>query len=179
LHLDYFALIRDRLTPVLRRLGEDQVGMVEVMASNVLDTIILASLNFPCTALHAFLRFAQNAFVISPGNAGLAPCGFCGAAQAFRLSHLLMCGAIWVFLAEQCPGLGWDFSAPNRWHFLFGSNASDSVSACMLVLAWDAIHAGVQAGRFAGNAFDGAVARLIALSKRPGMVGQLARAMSL
>jgi hypothetical protein len=89
---------------------------------------------------------------------------------------LLVCGGVWVFLAEHCHGLGWDFSAPNRWHFLFGSEVSDSESASMLVVVWDAIHAGVQAGRFAGDGFDGSVARIIALGKRPGTAGQIAQA---
>ncbi len=53
-------------------------------------------------------------------------------------------------------------------------NSSD---ACKLALVWDIIHAGAQAGRFAGEGFNGSVARLIALSKRPGTTGRAAGAM--
>jgi hypothetical protein len=138
----------------------------------------LASAILHCTALQAFLRLAQNAFVFNHAS-GAAECPFCRAPNAARLSHLVNCGAIWVFLAEHCPGLGWDFSAPDRWCHLFGSEAHDSDAACMLALAWDAIHSGAQAGRFAGEGFDGAVSRLIALSKRSGAAGRFAQSLML
>jgi hypothetical protein len=176
--LDYYSLIRDRLTTVLRRLGEEHVQRVDTLAGYAMDTILLASNSLHCTALHAFLRFVQNAFVMHTSSSSVSACSFCGAPLAHRLSHLLVCGGVWVFLAEHCAGLRWDFSAPSRWHFLFGSEAHDSTSACMLVVVWDAIHAGVQSGRFAGDGFEGAVARLIALSKRPGLAGRIAQAVS-
>jgi hypothetical protein len=174
--LDYFSQIRDRLTPVLRRLGDEHLRLVDIMAGHLLDCILLASANLHCTALHAFLRLSQNAFVFSHA-AGVADCPFCGASGAARLSHLLVCGAIWVLLAEHCPGLGWDFSATNRWHFLLGSQVYDSENACKLALAWDIIHAGAQAGRFAGEGFEGSVCRLTALCKRSGPAGRFASAL--
>jgi endonuclease/exonuclease/phosphatase family metal-dependent hydrolase len=177
-HLDYYQLISDRLTVVLRRIGDPQARLVNIMASNLLDTIILASSILHCTALAALLRLSQNALVPGLPGAGAA-CPFCGAQLAARLSHLVVCGAVWVFLAEHCVGLGWDFSAPDRWTYLFGSCSSTSDSAAMLALAWDSLLAGSQAGRFAGDGFAGAVSRLVALSKRSGTVGRLASAMML
>jgi hypothetical protein len=126
--------------------------------------------------MQAILKLAQNAFVFNNSN-HLSQCSMCGATGAARTSHLLTCGAVWAFLAEACPGLGWDYSAPNRWMFLLGSQVTDSDAAAMLALAWDAIHSGAQVGRFAGNGFEGAMCRLTALSKRPGSAGQLARAL--
>jgi hypothetical protein len=108
---------------------------------------------------------------------GVANCPMCGAELAARLSHLVQCGAVWVFLAEYCPGLGWDYSAPGRWRFLLGSESRNSDSAAMLCLAWDAIYAGSLAGRFAGNGFEACTARIIAMSKRPGNAGRIATAM--
>jgi hypothetical protein len=145
------------------------------MATHLLDSIILASVNLHCTALQAFLRFAQNAFVL--GQAAGAPCPFCNAPLAARLSHFLRCGAIWVLLAENCPGLGWDFAAPDRWQFLFGSRVTDSCGASKLALVWDIIHAGAQAGRFGNEGFHGSLSRLVALSKRPGTTGRSASAL--
>jgi hypothetical protein len=42
-------------------------------------------------------------------------------------------------------------------------------------VVWDLIHAGAQAGRFGCGGVAGMVARLTALSKRPGHMGMLAR----
>jgi hypothetical protein len=101
-------------------------------------------------------------------------CPLCNAAQAGRLSHLLDCGAAWVFLAESCPGLAWDFSASDRWQLLLGASVQDSESAAALCVAWDAIVAGVHAGRFGGSGFEACVARLTAMCSRPGHVGRVA-----
>jgi hypothetical protein len=174
--LNYHEQIMDRIIPILRRLGEQHVPRANEMATFLLDSIVLASANLHCTAMQALLKLAQNAFVFNTSNV-LSHCSMCGAAGAARTSHLLVCGAVWVFLAESCPGLAWDFSAPDRWMFLFGSQVTDTDSAAMLALAWDAIHSGSQVGRFAGDGFDGAMCRLTALSKRPGKAGLLARAM--
>jgi hypothetical protein len=149
---------------------------VDNVANNLLDCIILASTNLHCTALQAFLRFSQNAFVLGQA-AGAPPCPFCNASQAARLSHFLRCGAIWVLLAENCPGLGWDYAAPDRWQFLFGSRVTDSCGASKLALVWDIIHAGAQAGRFGNEGFNGSLSRLVALSKRPGATGRVASAL--
>jgi hypothetical protein len=175
--LAYFELIRDRITPILRRLGDDHLIHVEIMATNILDSIILSSTNLPCTVLQALLSLSQNAFVLGQAS-GAQPCPFCTALQGARLSHFLRCGAIWVFLDEHCPGLGWDFSSPDRWQLLLGRQVTNSLSAGMLALVWDVIHAGAQAGRFGREGFAGMVARLLALSKRPGHTGHLARQLS-
>jgi hypothetical protein len=172
--LDYFALIRDRITPILRRLGDEFFPHTEVSATQLLDTIILASSNLTCTGLQALLRLSQNAFALGQ-SAGALPCPFCSADQAARLSHFLRCGAIWLFLDEHCPGLGWDCSSPDRWLLLLGRQSTDSFSAGKLAVVWDLIHAGAQAGRFGCNGVAGMVARLTALSKRPGQTGLLAR----
>jgi hypothetical protein len=175
--LPYYELIRDRITPILRRLGDDYIIHAEVMATHILDSIILASTNLHCTVLQALLSLSQNAFVLGQAS-GAQPCPFCTALQGARLSHFLRCGAIWVFLDEHCPGLGWDLSSPDRWQLLLGRQVSDSLSAGMLALVWDIIHAGAQAGRFGREGFAGMSARLLALSKRPGHTGHLARQLS-
>jgi hypothetical protein len=175
--LAYLDLIRDRITPILRRLGDDYLSHTEIMAANLLDSIILASLNLHVSVMQPLLRLSQNAFVL--GQAAVAqPCPFCTAPQAARLSHFLRCGAVWVFLGEQCPGLEWDFSHPDRWQFLLGSQATDSSQASLLALVWNIIEAGAQAGRFAGEGFAGMEARLLGLSKRPGQTGLFARRLS-
>jgi hypothetical protein len=175
--LVYFELIRDRITPILRRLGDDHLRLVDTMATQLLDSILLASANLNCTGLQAFLKLSMNAFVLGQAG-GFQPCPFCAAWQAGRLSHFLQCGAIWLFLDEQCPGLAWDFSSLDRWKLLLGSRATDSFSAGMVALVWDIIHAGAQAGRFGNDGVAGMLARLVALCKRPGHTGQLARHMS-
>jgi hypothetical protein len=172
--LDYRSLVHARLLTVLRRMGPEYEIHIDTLAANTLEVIILASANLHCTGMQAFLRFCQNGINICAGSGGATSCPMCGAPMAARLSHIVQCGAVWVFLAEQCPGLNWDFSAQNRWMFLFGSMVQDSNSAASLCLAWDSITAGVQAGRFAGNGFEAASARLIALSKRIGPTGRLA-----
>jgi endonuclease/exonuclease/phosphatase family metal-dependent hydrolase len=175
--LQYFELIRDRITPILRRLGDDYITQVNDMAGNLLESILLASVNLHCTAMQALLSLSQNAFVLGLGG-GAQPCPFCSAGQAARLSHFLLCGAIWCFLAEHCPGLGWDFSHADRWRWLLGQLATNSCEAGMLALAWDLIHAGAQAGRFGNDGCTAMAARLTALCKRPGQAGLLARQMS-
>jgi hypothetical protein len=175
--LAYYDLIRDRITPLLRRLGDDYLTHLEATATQILDCIILASTNLNCTGVQALLRLSQNAFVLGQA-AGVQPCPFCAAGQAARLSHFLRCGAIWLFLAEQCPGLGWEFSSPDRWQLLLGRQVTDSFSAGLLAVVWDTIHAGAQAGRFGSGGVAGMVARLTALSKRPGHTGLLARHLS-
>jgi hypothetical protein len=149
---------------------------VDTLAGNLLDCIILAASNLHCTALQALLRVAQNAFALGQAS-GTAECPFCLAPQAARISHFLRCGAIWVFLAENCPGLGWDFSSPDRWQLLLGSGVTDSSSAGMLTLVWDIVHAGAQAGRLGNVGLTGAMSRLVALSKRPGQQGRFAAAL--
>jgi hypothetical protein len=151
---------------------------IDTLAANALEVIILASANLHCTGMQAFLRFCQNGINISAGIGGATSCPMCGAPMAARLSHIVKCGAVWVFLAEQCPGLGWDFSAPERWQFLFGSLVSNSDDAAMLCLAWDSITAGINTGRFAGVGFEAACARQVALTKRPGKTGLLATSMA-
>jgi hypothetical protein len=172
--LDYSVLIHARLSTVLRRIGPEAEALTDTLAANTLETILLASNILHCTAMQAFLRFAQNGLNLGSGGSGAAACPMCGASPAARLSHLVQCGAVWVLLDEQCPGLGWDCSAPNRWHFLFGSLVNNSDEAAMLCLVWDVISAGAQAGRFAGDGFDAAKARLIALSKRSGSISRCA-----
>jgi hypothetical protein len=157
-------------------MGDNSLPHVEAMATNILDTIILAATNLHCTALQALLSFSQNGFVL--GQASGAPhCPFCTAVQGARLSHFLRCGAIWCFLDEHCHELGWDFSHPERWQLLLGQTANNSTNAGMLALVWDIIHAGAQAGRFGNDGCAGMLSRLVALSKRPGPSGTLARAM--
>jgi hypothetical protein len=173
-NLNYFELIRDRITPILRRLGEPYILQVDSMATNLLDTIILASVPLPCSALQALLSLSQNGFVLGQAT-GTPGCPFCSADQGARLSHFLLCGAIWCFLDEHCQGLGWNFSHPERWQLLLGSGVADSSSAGMLALAWDIIHAGAQAGRFGNDGCSGMLSRLTALSKRSGSSGLLAR----
>jgi hypothetical protein len=175
--LNYFELIRDRITPILRRLGDDYNNQVDNMAANLLDTIILASVPLHCTALQAILSMSQNGFVLGQA-AGTLGCPFCSAGQGARLSHFLLCGAIWCFLDEHCHGLGWDFSHPERWQLLLGRFVDDSSSAGMLALVWDIIHAGAQAGRFGNDGCAGMLSRLTVLSKRSGQTGLLARQMS-
>jgi hypothetical protein len=174
--LDYFELIQARLLPVLRRLGEDALRDLHTLAGDLLDLILLASVNLHCSVMQAVLRFSQNGLLLGRGGSGAA-CPFCGALAAFRLSHILTCGGVWVFIDEHCPGSGLDCSHPRRWSFLFGTGTDNSDRASMICLIWDAIFAGILAGRFAGDAFAGAVARIIAVSKRPGVTGRLAIAM--
>jgi endonuclease/exonuclease/phosphatase family metal-dependent hydrolase len=176
---DYYPIIRDRLVAVLRRIGDAALAEVNIMAANILDTIILASSILHCTALQAFLRVSQNGLTLGGASCGVACCPMCGAEGAARLSHLVQCGVVWVFLAEHCPGLGWDYSAPERWRLLFGMYSCDSWSASLLCLAWDAISAGSMAGRFAGEGFEAAVSRLVSVSKRPGHSGRVATALML
>jgi hypothetical protein len=175
--LAYYDLIRDRLTPVLRRMNEDNSCHVNVMATYILDMIILAAVNLHCSVLQALFRVSMNALLLGQAS-GPQQCPFCTAARAARLSHFLVCGAIWLFLAEECPGLQWDFSAPGRWQLLLGSQATNSEEAAMIALVWDIVLAGALAGRFTSSGAQGMLARLIALTKRPGTVGQLARALT-
>jgi predicted RNA-binding Zn-ribbon protein involved in translation (DUF1610 family) len=159
-------------------MGTEFEEHVDNMAAYSLEVIILASTILHCTAMQSFLRFCQNGITIGAGG-GSHSCPMCGASMAARLSHIVRCGVVWVFLAEHCAGLRWDFSAPDRWTLLFGSGAQNAAEAAMLCLAWDAIVAGINAGRLAGVGFDAAVARRVALSKRPGQTGMLATCMGL
>jgi endonuclease/exonuclease/phosphatase family metal-dependent hydrolase len=176
-NLDYYVLIRDRITPILRRLGDEYITKVESMATFLLETIILASSVMHVSALQALLSLSQNGLVLGQAS-GTLSCPFCTACQGARLSHFLRCGAIWCFLDEHCQGLGWNFSHPERWQLLLGSAVADSGSAGMLALVWDIIHAGAQAGRFGNDGCSGLLSRLTALSKRSGSTGLLARQLS-
>jgi hypothetical protein len=173
---DFFEAIRSRWETVLRRMGDDHLLSNNIVASSILDVIISAANNLNCTAMQAFIRVSQNGLNICTGG-GQSSCPPCGAELSARLSHLVECGAVWAFLAEECPGLGWDFSAEDRWTFLLGSRASDSDSATMLCLAWDAIQAGAIAGRFGGDAHEACIVRLRATCGRSGLAGRLARTM--
>jgi hypothetical protein len=172
---DYPSLLRARLATVLRRNGIENMEVVNNMAASTLRTITLASSILHCTVLTAFLRFAQNGFTIGVQGDSSQPCPLCGAQAAARLSHVLNCGGLWVFLAEECPGLGWDYSSPIRWQLLFGTHAINANSAAQLCLAWDCIQAGLNAGRFGRVGVEGCLSRLVALSNRSGPTGQLAR----
>jgi hypothetical protein len=176
--LDFHPLVRARLATVLRRIHVDDPAIHEVITLDVLKVISLAKDILHCTVLTAFFRLSQNAFSIGIHGDAAQPCPLCGAAAAARLSHVCMCGALWVFLAEECPGLGWDCSSPHRWRFLFGSLAVDAHSAALLCLAWDCVQAGLNAGRFGQHGIAGCVSRLVALAARPGDTGRLARALS-
>jgi hypothetical protein len=149
--------------------------VINMMATNLLDAIILASSIFSCTELHAILRLAQNAFSLGAVGDASSPCPLCEAPSAARLSHLVRCGALWLFLDEECPGLGWDCSLHLRWQFLFGSQVRDSCSAALLALTWDVIYAGTQAGRFGQDGLAGCMSRMRALCCRPGQSAQLTR----
>jgi hypothetical protein len=155
-------------------MGEGPLAMVDIVAADLFDSIILAASIFHCTVMVALLRVSQNGLTIGAVGGGAAHCPMCGAEYAARLSHLVQCGAVWVFLAEFCPGLAWDYSHPDRWGFLLGSRVTDSDSAGLLALAWDTIAAGVQAGRFAGCGFQASSARLSANVQRSGHSGRLA-----
>jgi hypothetical protein len=177
-NFDYLPLIQARLTTVLRRNGIEDPLVLNSMAKYTMKVITLASEHLHCSLLSAFLRFAQNGLTICTAGDASHACPLCGAQAAARLSHLVRCGALWLFLDESCPGLGWDFSAPNRWQNLFGARAYDSSSAALLCLAWDCIQAGLNAGRFGREGTEGCSSRLIALVNRPGLPGQLARALT-
>jgi hypothetical protein len=151
------------------------MDIVDTMANNTLRTITLASSILHCTVLTVFLRFAQNGFTSGVQGDSTQPCPLCGAQAAARLSHVLNCGGLWVFLAEECPGLGWDYSASDRWQLLFGTQVTTNDSAAQLCLAWDCIQAGFNAGRFGRVGVEGCLSRLVALVNRPGTTGQLAR----
>jgi hypothetical protein len=174
----YLPLVRARLTTVLRRIHIEDPSIIDTTAMDVLKVISLVNDTLHCTALTAFLRLSQNAFSIGIHGDASQPCPLCGAPAAARLSHVCTCGALWVFLAEECPGLGWDYSSPHRWRFLFGSLATDAHSAALLCLAWDCIQAGLNAGRFGQHGNEGCLSRLVALANRPGVTGRLARALS-
>jgi hypothetical protein len=164
----YFPLIKARISTVLRRLQVEDDSLHSMMATSILDTILLASNILNCTGLQAFLRVAQNAFMLGAVGDTDSPCPLCGASNAARLSHLVRCGAVWVYLAEECPGLQWDYSHPDRWQFLLGSLVQDSSQAARLCIAWDSIYAGANAGRFGRDGYDGCKARLQALCCRAG-----------
>jgi hypothetical protein len=172
---DYHALILSRITTVVQRRQIEDPDLHSIMATFLLESIILASAILQCTAMQPLLRICQNGLTVSHPGDTLNFCPLCNAEQAGRLSHLLNCGAAWVFLAEHCPGLGWDFSASDRWQLLLGASVQDSESAAALCLAWDAIVAGVHAGRFGGCGFEACIARLTAMCSRPGHVGRVAR----
>jgi hypothetical protein len=174
-YFNFHALIKARIATVLRRIQIEDDQIIDSMATNTLDTIILATLHLNCTAMQAFLRMSQNGFSIGAVGDASSPCPLCEAPSAARLSHLLNCGALWLFLDEECPGLAWDFAHANRWQFLFGTLVSDSFGAALLCLAWDCIHAGIQAGRFGRVGLAGCVSRLQALCNRSGTTGQFAR----
>jgi hypothetical protein len=175
---DYLPLIQARLTTVLRRNGIEDPLVLNSMAKFTMKAITLASEHLHCSLLSAFLRFAQNGLTICTAGDASHACPLCGAQAAARLSHLVRCGALWLFLDENCPGLGWDYSAPDRWQNLFGARVQDPSSAAMLCLAWDCIQAGLNAGRFGREGTAGCLSRLIALVNRPGLPGQLARALT-
>jgi hypothetical protein len=175
---DYLTLIQARLTTVLRRNGIEDPHVLHAMAKFSLQVITMASEHLHCSLLSAFLRFAQNGLTICTTGDASHACPLCGAQAAARLSHLVRCGALWLFLDENCPGLGWDCSAPDRWQYLFGASVQDSASAALLCLAWDCIQAGLNAGRFGREGTEGCLSRLIALVNRPGLPGQLARALT-
>ncbi len=173
---DFHHLVRARLSTVLRRHGIDSMDLINSMAVIILRTITLASNNLHCTVLTAFLRLAQNGLSLGVHGDSSQPCPLCGAQAAARLSHALNCGGLWVFLDEECPGLGWDCSSSDRWQLPFGTQTHDNNSAAMLCLAWDCFQAGFNAGRFGRVGVEGCLSRLIALANRPGVIGLLARA---
>jgi hypothetical protein len=178
LPFDFRQLVGARLTTVLRRSGIEDRNIVVDMADNIVRTITLASTNLHCTVLSAFLRLAQNGLLLGVHGDSLQPCPLCGAQAAARLSHALNCGGLWVFLDEECPGLGWDCSSPDRWRLLLGTQALDCNSAAMLCIAWDVIQAGFNAGRFGRGGIAGCMSRLVSLATRPGFTGRTARALT-
>jgi hypothetical protein len=175
---DYRQIIAARMGTVLRRNGVDDVSIHHDIANDIVRTIILAATNLHCTELSAFLRLAQNGLLLGVHGDSLQPCPLCGAPAAARLSHALNCGALWVFVCEECPGLGWDCSSHDRWRLLVGARATDNDSSAMLCLLWDALHAGFNAGRFGREGVASCMSRLIALTARPGYAGRMARAMT-
>jgi hypothetical protein len=172
---NYHELIASRIATVLRRRQVEDPELHNIMATFLLEVIIMSSTILNCTALQSFLRICQNGLTVSHPGDTLQACPLCQAVQAGRLSHLLNCGAVWLFLAEHCPGLAWDFSASERWQLLLGASVQDSESAAALCVAWDTLASGVQAGRFGGCGFEACAARLTALCSRPGHVGRVAR----
>jgi hypothetical protein len=175
--LNYHELILARIATVLRRNQIEDFHIVSMMATYLVDSIILASRNLTCTEMQAFLRFAQNGFTVGAVGDSNASCPICGAPSAARLSHILRCGAVWVFLDEQCTGLSWDFSHPDRWQFLFGSLVSESDGAAQLCLVWDILQAGIHAGRLGQDGLAGSLSRLRGLCCRPGFPGRAARSL--
>jgi hypothetical protein len=169
---DYHEVVCARLTTVLRRMDENLLVHTSNLATSILETLILASSLLHSSGLQAFLRVSQNGLTLSTASGSACP--LCGADNAARLSHLLRCGAAWVFLAEHCPSLSWDFSSSDRWQFLLGSLAEEAEEAAKLCLVWDILAAGVSAGRFGGDAWQACQARGIALSRRSGNIGRIA-----
>jgi hypothetical protein len=176
--LDYHQLIAARMCTVLRRNGIEDMNIVNDIANHVLRTITLASTNLHCTVTSAFLRLAQNGLSLGVHGDAMQPCPLCGAPAAARLSHALNCGGLWVFVDEECPGLGWNCSSPDRWRLLLGTQAHDCDSAAMLCLIWDIIQAGFNAGRFGRDGIAGCMSRLVSLAARPGFTGRTARAIT-
>jgi hypothetical protein len=175
---DFHAMVASRILTVLRRMDDTFIVYMNPLATSILETVILASSLLHSSSLQAFLRVSQNGLPFAV-QAGGSDCPLCGAGGAARLSHLLRCGAAWVFLAEHCPGRGWDFSHQDRWQFLLGSLVHDAESAAQLCLAWDFLVAGVSAGRFGSEAWQACTARATAMSRRPGHTGRVAAALYL
>jgi hypothetical protein len=175
---DYQQIIAARMSTVLRRNGIEDMNIVNDIASDLIRTITLASTNLHCTVLAAFLRLVQNGLSFGMHGVSLQPCPLCGAPAAARLSHALNCGGLWVFVSEECQGLGWDCSSHDRWRLLLGAQAVDCDSSAMLCLLWDILQAGLNAGRFGRDGIDGCMSRLVSLSARPGFTGRTARAIA-
>jgi hypothetical protein len=175
---DYHQIIMARMSTVLRRNGIDDNNFINDITNDIVRTITLAASNLHCTVLSAFLRLAQNGLLLGVHGDSLQPCPLCGAPAAARLSHALNCGGLWVFVCEECPGLGWDCSSQDRWRLLLGARATDSDSSAMLCLLWDSLHTGFNAGRFGRDGVASCLSRLIALTARPGHTGRLARALT-
>jgi hypothetical protein len=176
---NFHIMVHSRLVTVLRRMDERYVDDSKALATNILETVILAASVLHSSSMQAFIRVSQNGIVFSAGVGGRSECPLCGAGNATRLSHLLRCGAAWVFLAEHCPGLGWDFSDPSRFRFLLGSLVEDADSAAKLCLVWDFLVAGVSAGRFGQDAWQACAARATAMARRPGHTGRVAASLTL
>jgi hypothetical protein len=141
--------------------------------------IVMASTIFHASMLAPVLKCVCNGFIFGPFSESIQACPFCTAPAAFRMSHLLRCGGIWVFLHEHLPGLPCDFLSENRWRQLYGSTCTDSDASASVCLAIDTISAEVHGSVRGSSGWAALEARWHVVQQRPGAVGRIAGMLAL
>jgi hypothetical protein len=149
---------------------------LNTVVTNLLDSILLASVNLHCTVMQAFVRASQNGLTIGAVGGGVANCPMCwGGRASSLLASAILYNAVPFESSSPKAAQGENGITPHRADGAFHVDLSPKTrtvpacySASMLCPTWDAICSGSLAGRFAGDGFEACAARCIAMSQRLG-----------